>query len=438
MTHLVSSTLYNSSMYIGIDIGTSGCRGMVIDAAGAIVAEAAVSLPPSRIRGSEVEQSPQDWWQALELLLPALLCQCDPATIRAIALDGTSGTVLLTDPAGDPLTPALMYNDNRAVEPATRIAELAPRDSAAHGTGSGLAKALWLLQQNRSPSPRIHTQADWLMGQLCDDFSTCDANNALKLGYDPVARRWPEWLGQLGIETAMLARVIAPGTPVGTLRPELAERWGLSASVTICAGTTDSTAAFIASGATKLGEAVTTLGSTLVLKVLSPEPVFAPEYGVYSQPLGKLWLVGGGSNSGGAVLRRFFSDERMEKLSAQIDPEKNSGLDYYPLNAEGERFPINDPQLPPRLAPRPDDDARFFHGMLEGIANIEKQGYALLEKLGAPYPDSIRSSGGGAKNDLWTRIRRNRLGVMMVSAEQQQACYGAARLAQSGLDSQPD
>ncbi len=438
MTHLVSSTLYNSSMYIGIDIGTSGCRGMVINAAGAIVAEAAVPLPPSRIRGSKVEQSPQDWWQTLELLLPALLCQYDPATIRAIALDGTSGTVLLTDPAGDPLTPALMYNDNRAVEQATRIAELAPRDSAAHGTGSGLAKALWLLQQNRSPSPRIHTQADWLTGQLCDDFSTCDANNALKLGYDPVARRWPEWLGQLGIETAMLARVIAPGTPVGTLRPELAERWGLSASVTICAGTTDSTAAFIASGATQPGEAVTTLGSTLVLKVLSPKPVFAPEYGVYSQPLGKLWLVGGGSNSGGAVLRRFFSDERMAQLSAQIDPEKSSGLDYYPLNAEGERFPINDPQLPPRLAPRPDDDVRFLHGMLEGIANIEKQGYVLLQKLGAPYPDSIRSSGGGAKNDLWTRIRRNRLGVMMVSAEQQQACYGAARLAQSGLDSQPD
>lgn len=425
-------------MYIGIDIGTSGCRGMVIDAAGAVVAEAAVSLPPSHIRGNQVEQLPQQWWQALERLLPVLLSQCDPAAIRAIALDATSGTVLLTDPAGDPLTPALMYNDNRAVEQAARIAEIAPRNSAAHGTGSGLAKALWLLQQSHAPCPRVHTQTDWLTGRLCDDFSTCDANNALKLGYDPLSRCWPEWLLALGLETTTLPRVVTPGSAVGTLCTELAQRWGLSASVTICGGTTDSTAAFIASGATQPGEAVTTLGSTLVLKVLSPVPVFAPEYGVYSQPLGKLWLVGGGSNSGGAVLRSYFSDERMVELSAQIDPEKSSGLDYYPLNAVGERFPINDPQLPPRLAPRPDDDARFFHGMLEGIGNIEKQGYELLAKLGAPYPSSIRSSGGGAKNDLWRHIREKLLGVTILQAEQQQACYGAASLAQSGFDSQQE
>lgn len=420
-------------MFIGIDFGTSGCRGVVIDVAGAIIAEAAVPLPPSRSNGDEVEQSPQHWWQALAQLMPTLLSQCDPAAIHALALDGTSGTVLLTDPAGDPLTPALMYNDNRAIEQAARIETIAPRESAAHGTGSGLAKALWLL--HRHPAARIHTQADWLSGKLCGVFSTTDANNALKLGYDPVAREWPAWLQALGIEKAMLPRVIEPGTPVGTLRQELAAVWGLDERVTVCAGTTDSTAAFIAAGATQPGEAVTTLGSTLVLKVLSPQPVFAPKYGVYSQPLGKLWLVGGGSNSGGAVLRRFFSDEQMRSLSAQIDPQQPSGLDYYPLNKPGERFPYNDPQLPPRLEPRPNDDTLFFHGLLEGIARIEKEGYELLAELGAPWPISVRSSGGGAKNEVWTQIRGGMLDVPMLEASQQHACYGTAWLAKTGIDS---
>ncbi len=420
-------------MYIGIDFGTSGCRGVVINPAGAILAEAAVTLPPSRVNGSEVEQSPQDWWQALEQLMPSLLSQCDRTAIRAIALDGTSGTVLLTDPAGKPLTLALMYNDNRAMAEAARINEVAPRHSAAHGTGSGLAKALWLQQGH--PSALIHTQADWLAGRLCDDFNTTDANNALKLGYDPVAREWPRWIQALGITPKTLPQVVEPGTAIGTLRAELAESWGLSNTVTICAGTTDSTAAFIASGASKPGEAVTTLGSTLVLKVLSTEPVFAPEYGVYSQPLGKLWLVGGGSNSGGAVLRRFFNDEQMAALSAQIDPQQPNGLDYYPLNKPGERFPLNAPQLPPRLEPRPDDDALFFQGLLEGIARIEKAGYELLAQLGTPLPVSVRSSGGGAKNEVWSKIREQMLGIPMLETEQQEACYGAARLAMTSINS---
>lgn len=328
-----------------------------------------------------------------------------------------------------------MYNDNRAVAQAGRIAAVAPRECAAHGTGAGLAKVLWLLEQHELADARIHTQADWLGGMLSGRFDVSDANNVLKLGYDPLHRRWPEWLETLGIRRGMLPQVVDPGTPVATLRPELAARWGLPGGVMLCAGTTDSTAAFIASGASRPGEAVTSLGSTLVLKVIAENPVFAPEYGIYSQPLGRHWLVGGGSNSGGAVLRQFFSDEQMAALTPRLAPERPSGLDYYPLPAPGERFPVNDPQLAPRLTPRPADELQFFQGLLEGIARIEKQGYDKLAELGAPYPLSVRSNGGGAHNEPWRRIRERLLGVPLLDAEQQEACYGAARLARRGLDS---
>jgi sugar (pentulose or hexulose) kinase len=207
-----------------------------------------------------------------------------------------------------------------------------------------------------------------------------------------------------------------------------AQRWQMP-HAHIVAGTTDSTAAFLATGADRIGQAVTSLGSTLVLKVLAERPVFAPAYGVYSHRLGERWLVGGASNSGGAVLRQFFSDAQLHALESQLHPETLTGLDYYPLPSCGERFPLNDPALPPRLEPRPADAAQFLQGLLEGIARIERRGYEVLHSLGAPYPSEVISIGGGAINAAWRQIRARMLGVPVHLAQQQDAAYGAALLA---------
>lgn len=87
-----------------------------------------------------------------------------------------------------------------------------------------------------------------------------------------------------------------------------------------------------------------------------------------SSPLsGDSWLVGGASNTGGAVLKQFFSSDQLQQLSSRIDPSRPSSLDYYPLTKPGERFPVNDPQLQPRLTPRPDDDAAFLQGAWAGV-----------------------------------------------------------------------
>lgn len=422
------------SISIGIDFGTSGCRAVAINASGYILAETSVPLPPSKQQGEAVEQTPMDWWLALDKLMPSLISTLDRTKISTICVDGTSGSVLLTDSSGNPLAPALMYNDSRALSQAERIARLAPRESAAHGTGSGLAKLLWLLEHYDLPTDaQGHTQGDWISARLCGHLGVCDSNNALKLGYDAKSSCWPEWLKALSLPAGLLPKVVTPGSPLATLQPELAARWGLPESVMIVNGTTDSTAAFIASGAKAPGEAVTSLGSTLVLKVIALEPIFAPEYGIYSQPLGEHWLVGGGSNSGGAVLRQFFSDEKMRQLTPQLKPAQPIGLDYYPLLKPGERFPINDPHLMPRLSPRPADDVRFFQALLEGIAAIEKAGYDRLAELGAPYPVSVRTNGGGARNTAWTDIRGNLLGIPMLDATSSEACYGAALLATKAI-----
>ena len=415
--------------YLGIDIGTSGCRSCVIDADATIKVEIRTPLPAPDRSGNAVEQDPEAWWKALTVNLDQLATEFPLDTIAAIALDGTSATLLCSDASGTPLLPALMYNDARACEQAAQIDRIAPVETAARGASSSLAKLLWLLQQPACNAAHhaLH-QADWLLGRLSGMFGITDENNALKLGYDVVNACWPAWLSGLNIPPALIPDVVSAGQAVGTLQPTWCKRWGMTAETRIVSGTSDSTASFIAIGA-QTGEAVTSLGSTLVLKIRSDTPVFAPEYGVYSHRLGNNWLAGGASNSGGAVLQQYFNNEEITKFTGMISADKPTGLDYYPLVADGERFPVNDPELAPRLQPRPTEDAVFFQGILEGIAHIEVQGYRKLAELGAPWPEKVITTGGGAVNAAWRTIRSQLLGIPVIAADHQEAAYGAALLA---------
>src|SRR5690606_37517196 len=204
---------------------------------------------------------------------------------------------------------------------------------------------------------------------------------------------------------------------------------GLPPSAVIVSGTTDGCASFLATGAGDVGEGVTALGSTLVLKLLSDRRIDAPAYGIYSHRIAGVWLAGGASNTGGAVIRHFFTDEDLPQLTARLNPEQPTRLDYYPLLRPGERFPVNDPDLQPKLEPRPADDAVFFQALLEGIAAVEEQGYRRLKQLGAPALKSVRSVGGGAVNAAWTRIRQRKLGVPFLPAASTEAAVGTALLA---------
>ncbi len=420
----------DGGLFVGIDLGTSGCRAVAIDERAKPVCNIALSWPAPAVNGAQVEQDANLWWQTLQALL-VQLCQTIPAKqVRAICIDGTSGTVLLADKQGQPLAPALMYNDGRAVAEAQSLRGIAPADSAVHISSSGLAKLLWLKQQNYIQQAHyfLH-QSDWINGMLCGEFGISDINNALKTGYDPVQKKWPDWLTQLAIPAHWLPRVVAPGAPIGTLSEAVTRQFGFSAGTKLLAGTTDSTAAFMATGASQPGEAVTSLGSTLVLKIICEQPIFDIASGVYSQPYGKHWLVGGGSNSGGKVLRDFFSDTQMRVMEDQLNVDTSTKLDYYPLSQIGERFPFNDPTMMPRLNPRPKKDVQFFQGLLEGIAHIEQSGYKKLHELGTPSPTSVRTVGGGSKNEHWTTMRQRLLNVPMIKPQHTDAAYGVALLA---------
>lgn len=419
--------------YLGIDVGTSGCRAVVIDSQGKQVAANHVVMSAPEPHGVRIEQNGWIWWKTVCELLEGLSNTVSMADIAAIAVDGTSGSLLLTDAGGNPLGNALMYNDARSDREARAIAAVAPAESGAHGASSALAKLLWLQNNHQIPDNAHHAlhQADWIAAQLSGTFGISDENNCLKLGYDVIHRRWPAWFQSLNIDHSLLPSVTVPGESIGTIRPEIANHLGLSLQTRIVSGTTDSVAAFLATGAVEIGDAVTSLGSTLALKLLSDKPIFAPQYGVYSHRLGDRWLVGGASNCGGTTLLQHFDTEQMAAMTVKLAPANPTGLDYYPLPATGERFPVNDPMLAPCITPRPADDLQFFQGLLEGIAQVEARGYRLLAELGAPYPRRVLSVGGGAHNAPWGTIRARYLDAEVIACADIQTARGSALLAHS-------
>lgn len=414
--------------FLGIDFGTSGARLVAIGPTAEIEAFEHVDFgePPEESRAGT-------WRDALFEVISKV-----PAGIRkhaaALAIDATSGTVLACDAELMPAYPPLMYNDTRASEEGSAIARAAGASHPAATASSGLAKMLWLKKTLGIARARTFlNQADWLASLLGSALPRSDYHNALKMGYDPVAKDWPAWVEYLA-DVDFLPQVVAPGAELGWISPPRARLLGLNSDCRLRAGTTDSIAAFLAAGVRQPGDAVTSLGTTLVLKSLSETRVDAAEYGVYSHWFGKLWLVGGASNAGGGTLRQFFDNRQLAVLSSQIKADQPSGLDYYPLPRPGERFPLNDPALQPRLLPRPSDDVAFLHGLLEGLARIELQGYQLLQQLGATPLRKVLSAGGGAQNAAWTAIRHNLLGVPVAPAPHTEAAYGSALLAARGTE----
>nr|KJB79081.1 hypothetical protein B456_013G033100 [Gossypium raimondii]KJB79083.1 hypothetical protein B456_013G033100 [Gossypium raimondii] len=459
-------------LYLGMDFGTSGARYALIDKQGTIHAEGKREYP------NYMKEDSLDWALSWKTTLFSLL-EDVPVHLRplvaSISLDGTSATTLIIDSkTGEPLARPYLYNES-CPDALPLVKSIAPINHTVCSGSSTLCKLVswWNNDDSDKKSTMLLHQADWLLWLLHGQLGVSDYNNALKVGYDPEADSYPDWLLSQPY-AQLLPMVKAPGTSIGHLKGDIRTQFGFSEDCIVCTGTTDSIAAFLAARATKPGKAVciffsdlhfslcfirkweaslfvvvilifirlchmgfiiakvTSLGSTLAIKLLSTTRIEDARYGVYSHRLDDKWLVGGASNTGGAVLKENFSDEQLEKLSEHINPMEASPLDYYPLKSVGERFPVANPKMEPRLHPRPESDVEYLHGILESIARIEAKAYMLLKDLGATQVDEVFTAGGGAKNEKWTKIRERVLGLPVSRATQTEAAYGAALLALKG------
>lgn len=419
-------------LYLGIDFGTSGARYALIDEHGAIHSEGkrAYCAPVGDAAG---------WASSWRAALFQLLADVPPAhrpSVSSISIDGTSATALIVDSeTGELLGGPFLYNEGFP-DALPAVESVAPANHTVCSPTSTLCKLVswWAASGGAAAGAAVLMhQSDWLLWLLHGrPGGVSDYNSALKVGYDPELGAYPGWLTSQPYSRMLPAAVRPPGAPVAALRDDVRSQYGFSEDCVVCAGTTDSIAAFLAARRSEPGTAVTSLGSTLAIKLVSRVHVADARFGVYSHRLDDAWLVGGASNTGGAVLRQLFTDDQLAALSEHIDPAVPSPLDYYPLPKKGERFPVSDPDMMPRLQPRPGSDAEYLHGILESIARIEAKGYSLLKELGATAVEEVFTAGGGAQNDRWTAIRERVLGVPVRKAQQTEAAYGAALLALKG------
>jgi sugar (pentulose or hexulose) kinase len=418
---------------LGVDLGTSGLRIALVNSRGERLLEEGDPYPAPF-------EDPEGWRQGLIERIAAI-----PPELRrligAIALDGTSGTLLLCHPDGRPaegnLALALPYHQ-ACPEQAEAATALAAECALAAGASGSLARALTLLERasraGHGPADLwIRHQADWLMGWMLGDWRWGEEGNNLRLGW--MLPRQEEgaghWAGSIGSQpwSPALPRIRISGTPLGRLNPHCAALLDLPRECVVVAGTTDSNAGVLAA-APGAEDGITVLGTTLVLKQFSPRPVQAA--GVSCHRLAGQWLVGGASNGGAGLLRRFFDDATIAALSRQIDPERPTGLELRPMPAPGERFPVDDPHLEPRLEPRPVSDALYLQALLEGLTAIERAGWERLLQLGLPPVRRVITLGGGARNPQWRLLRERALGVPVLKRPALSAALGMARLALQG------
>ena len=416
---------------LGVDLGTSGLRLAVVDATGQLRAELSANYPTAF-------EDPRGWRQGLIGLCDQLPAELR-ASVAAIAVDGTSGTLLLCRPDGalgpEGLAQALPYHqacEEQAAVAAALVGAEGAQTPAASPSGS-LARALRLLAFARACGEggpwRLRHQADWLMGWLLGDWRWGEEGNNLRSGWDHLQGRW---LGDLAQQpwSEALPQICRSGQRLGPLGSVAAAALGLPVETQVVAGSTDASAAALAADL-QPGDGVAVLGTTLVLKQFSDRPLQGP--GLSCQRVAGRWLVGGASNAGAGVLRRFFSDGQLAELSRQIDPRRSSGLMLRPLPRPGERFPVDDPALEPVLEPRPVSDAFYLQALLEGLAAIEREGWQRLEQLGAPPVQRVISLGGGARNPQWRAIRQRLLQRPVLNRPQCSAAQGMAKLALSAV-----
>lgn len=175
-----------SDLVLGIDVGTSGVRVAAIDQAAKVVGFAASAMPAACRDGRRVTQDASIWDRGLDDAMARLASTIDLSRVGALAVDGTSGTLVGVDGNGTPVTAGSLYNDRADAADIASVERIAPMRAAVYGATSPLARAMRLLRV--SGVARILHQADWIAGQFSGRFDISDESNALKTGYDPIRR----------------------------------------------------------------------------------------------------------------------------------------------------------------------------------------------------------------------------------------------------------
>ncbi len=446
---------------IGVDIGTSGTKSLLIDPDGNILAESSASYGVSMPKPLWSEQDPEDWWTATVKTIRAVVKQSrvKAAEVKAIGLSGQMHGSVFLDKAGKVLRPALLWNDGRTFEECAEITELAGGREALIRmvanpalTGFTAPKILWLRNKEPKRFEKLKTvllPKDEIRRRLTGEIATevSDASGMLLL--DVRNRCWSdELLGKLQLDKSLLGTVYESEQVTGTLRPEVATKLGLTTACQVVGGAGDCAAGAIGNGIVRSGILTASLGTSGVMFVHCDEPQYDKlgRLHTFCHAVHGKWHMMGVTLSAAGSLQWFVESLCKEMIQRRgVDP-------YTEINSEAAAVPIGSDRLlfAPYLAgertPHADPHARgcfigltsshqrghLARAVMEGVAMSLRDSLEIIKELGVPVKE-MRLSGGGAKSALWKQIFADVMdqAACTINAEQGPA-FGVALLAAVG------
>ena len=437
-------------MYLGIDLGTSELKVLLLDDAQRILASVAEPLVVSRPQPLWSEQDPADWWQACDTALLRLRAE-QPAAMAAVRAIGPSGQMhgaVLLDDRDDVLRPAILWNDGRSAAQCIELEAAVPEIHAIAGNlampGFTAPKLMWVREHEPhlfARTARVLLPKDWLRLRLTGEYASDMSDASGTLWLDVGRRRWSgELLAACGLHIGQMPRLVEGSAVSGLLRAELAQRWGLRAHVMVAGGAGDNAASAVGVGVVRPNQGFVSLGTSGVIFVSSdhfrPEPPRAVH--AFCHALPGRWHQMSVMLSAASALRwvrkllGLASEAELLERVALLTPAQRSRAPLFLPYLSGERTPHNDPHAQGVLfgLTHEHDAAAVGYAVLEGVGFGLADGWSSL----AVAPGEVKALavvGGGAVSALWTQTLASTLGIAMRvhAGSEAGGALGAARLA---------
>lgn len=438
--------------FLGIDVGTSGSRAVVIDETGAIAASA--NAEHQEFASPEIgwaEQSPDDWWRACVEVIRKVLTEVKAEEIEAIGFSGQMHGSVFLDAADKVLRPALLWCDQRTEKQCLAITERFGAENLINlvsnpaVTGFTLPKLLWVKENEPEVWRRVKTvllPKDYIRLKLSGDKASDVADSSGTLYFDVVNRQWSdEILDALQIDKSILPSVYESIEVTGEVSARTAAETGLKAGTKIVAGAGDNAAGAIGMGLTKTGTVGATIGTSGVVFGVTDAPKLDLKGRIHTlcHAIPERWHNTGVTLAAGLSLKWFRhnfgereSYDDLTEEAAKI-PVGSDGAIWLPY-LMGERTPHLDPNAKAAFIglTASHTKAHFTRAVMEGVAFSLRDSIEIFKETGATI-ERIRLGGGGAKSQLWRQIQADVYGqAVEILAADEGAAFGAALLAGVG------
>ena len=429
-------------MYIGLDLGTSGLKGVLMTEDQAVVAEATAPLTVSRPAEGHSEQAPADWIAAAETVFDRLATQ-GLGEVRAIGLSGHMHGATLLDNRDQVLRPCILWNDTRSHEEAAEL-DGDPMFRRLTGNivfpGFTAPKLLWIARHEpevRERVAKVLLPKDylrlWLTGEHVGEMSDAAGTSWLNTG----ARDWSDdLLSATGLDRSHMPRLVEGSEASGTMRAELASRWGLPKSVIVAGGGGDNAASGVGVGVVRAGEAFVSLGTSGVLFAANDgyQPDAETAVHTFCHALPNTWHQMGVILACTDALNWFaaLAGSDAASLTGALGPLQAPGKTLFLPYLGGERTPLNSAAIRGAFTglEHATGRAAATRAVLEGVTFAFRDCRDALAATGTRL-DSLLAVGGGSRSDYWLRAIATALNcpVQLPVAGDFGGAFGAARLA---------